>query len=213
MSSLLNEVISRPGWRAGHAITLIMRQSEKSGWWRACNILSADYDRKYAPRLRLQLASTSPVSAPLSAARVCSVSVTVKADVAEHKSRCNAVSLKVAATATASDVPSSAIPPDPGYAYQIRGLYKTVLYKTGEQLQWEEARTRCSKVGSRLCRNHEVMKDGVPFFGFQEPVDGYHMFVPTEYLVGGAWPGLTVCNHQSRPYTTPPLVCELFLVP
>ena len=194
ISILVNEVVARPGWRAGNFMSFILLQrASQNGMVRTCNMLSFDYDRKYAPRLQLQLASapsTSPVPS-VDASRECDVVVTVTADQSDPSIRCPAVRLRVAAIASSADVPSTTLALDTGHENDIRGLYKSILYKDGNQLSWKDARERCSAVGARLCRKHEIMEDGVPFFGFQDAVNGYHIHVPTEFLVGGYLPGLT----------------------
>jgi hypothetical protein len=87
MSHLVNQVLARPGWRAGNAITFILQQRTNS-WYglpensyglpeNSCNLLSADFSGKYAPKLRLKLAnSTKPRT--LAAERTCALAVTVE---------------------------------------------------------------------------------------------------------------------------------------
>jgi hypothetical protein len=197
VKSLLNEVLARDGWRAGNAITLILQQQARDSngqMKRTCNMLSADYDRKMAPKLNLRLSSILPTAPESDTLRVCPISIAVVTDRIQNKARCNSVRLRGKATASSSDTPVSTPSPDMGGTgnYQSDELYKTVIYKEQKELRWGEARARCSQIGYRLCRRQEVYENGVPFFGFQDVVSGYHQYVPTEHIVGDGPAGLTV---------------------
>ena len=191
VSVLLNEIVARPGWRAGNAILLILQQKGASR--RSCNMFSYEYDRKYSARLRLKIGAAASLPLVLPTSQICPITTAVSTEKSETDLtvRCKPVRLRTTATSSSADIPSMPLSPDAGAEYPIRGLYKSILHKVPDEvLHWQEARSRCSAIGARLCRNHEVMEEGIPFFGFQDAVDSRHVFVPTEVLSGDQ-PGYT----------------------
>ena len=212
LSDVINEVLLRPGWRAGNSITLVLSQTFGSF---ACSIMSADYSLKYAPRLRL---SDFNRTADDSTQRTCVVGVSVKSDQSklDETSKCARSRARITATASSSDEVSdpSQLQPDTGNGFVQPNLFRRVLHKKSSVLTFEEARMSCASIGSRLCRSDFkgqeifVPADGTetfvefegkkfkPFFGFQERIDpDSPIFVPVESLWHGARPD------ASRPNT------------
>jgi hypothetical protein len=205
ISHLINQVLARPGWRAGNAITLILQQRtnmrgngpEKE---KSCNILSADFSGKYAPKLRLQLANLTTPRA-LAAERICALAVTVDAATSALATSNCAARASMTAIASSSDVPAQPSPQaDLGNGYEDPNLYRQVVKKKRSTLTYEEARATCASIGSRLCRkDKELFATGVggvlqPFFPKPIAVDpDFPMMVPFERQ----WWGVEASHHNN----------------
>jgi len=207
ISHLLNEVLARSGWRAGNAITLILQQrTDFAGSGlpeKSCNVLSADYSGKYAPKLRLKLANFTTPSA-LVAERACVLSVTVdRATDVQGTSECNAARVSMIAVASSSDAPARpSLQADLGNGYEDPNLYRQWMHKKRSTLTYEEARTTCASIGSRLCRkDKELLVPGVggalqPFFP-QPTVNAVNSDFPLMVPFERQWWGVEA-SHQNN---------------
>ena len=198
ISHLINEVLSRPGWRAGNALTLMLQQRTRvtgnSLPLASCNMMSADYSLKLAPKLRLQLANFT-TSRALVSDSVSSCSLKVMVSTASNTStpkKCDMAKVRMTARASSSDVPMRpSQQADIGNGNVDPNLYRRVLHKKGNTLSFQEARITCASIGARLCRkSEEILVPNAggtlePFFGVQTAVDGLAIHVPYENLRHG----------------------------
>ena len=197
LSDVINEVIQRPGWRAGNSMTLILRQRTKKSnngmTTTSCNMMSADYSLKHAPKLRLELANVS-MYRDLDDKLSCPVMVSVKpASNIVMPSKCETAAVKLTVSASVSDVPRQpSQQEDIGLGNDEPNLYRRVLYKKGPRLTYEAARIACAGIGMRLCRKDKELlvqgqpfsgSDLQPFFGMQTPLDpAFEVMVPYQHL-------------------------------
>lgn len=213
LSKLINQVTLRPGWRAGNAMTLILRQRTFIHGHplpllpdSSCNIMSADYSKKYAPRLRLELANMT-MHLDLRANLSCPVMVSVSppSDIV-MPSKCKMAFVKFAARASASDVPEQpSQQEDIGDGNEEPYLYRRLLDNNRPTLKYEEARIACAGIGLRLCRkDKELLVEGPsfsgsqlqPFFGIQTPrVPAFEIMVPYQVLRNGLNPDSSHYNN------------------
>jgi len=198
LSHLINDVLARPGWRAGNALTLMLQQRTRvtgnSLPEASCNMMSADYSLKYAPKLRLQLANfTTPRALASDSVSSCSLKVTVNtASNTSTPKKCDMAKVRMTARASSSDVPTRpSQQADIGNGNIDPNLYRSVLHKQSKTLSFQEARITCASIGARLCRkSEEILVPNAggtlePFFGVQTAVDGVAIYVPYENLRHG----------------------------
>jgi len=196
LSHIVNDVIQRPGWRAGSALTFMLQQR-----WSltlpdgACNMMAFDYAVKYAAKLRIKIANFStPLT--LESQRSCPITITVSAvSSTSTPTKCHATSAeRYTVSASSSDVPvRPSQQMDVGDGYVDPNLYRRVLHKEGQTLTHSAARSACASIGSRLCRSGEIFVSTVdelqPFFGEQIPVDpAFPIMIPYENLRNGQRP-------------------------
>jgi hypothetical protein len=194
ISHLVNQVLARPGWRAGNAITLILQQRTNSGLpENACILLSADFSGKYAPKLRLQLANfTKPRT--LAAERSCALAVMVEASVGAlvpglrrrwHRDYAGALALNYARTCGPSkDQACPAIQS----STSSDGIAERAVDNAGQSGQWSSG--ACTHTGSipagerqwwRVDMQQSVLVTALTIIGradcCAERTQGYSIFV------------------------------------
>lgn len=138
ISRIVQEVVNRPGWRAGaYMLFLVEQVFEKQTYGSApCRILSAEAG--FPGKLRVSFTSQKAGPAPSGA---CNVTVS------GGQGTCAAGVMKGRATASSADVVS---------AWDAKEAYPKSEAGDGENLTWNGARILCDKHVSRLCFDGEL---------------------------------------------------------
>ncbi len=144
---LLNQIVKRPGWRAGNAVLLsVVQESETNAAMMPCRFMSFEAGARFAPMLRVRFA---PPDAPTPTAGglniPCNVAISTQAF--EPKMACGAGHpIRGRAYASSEQVPRST------------NVAKDAYPKLDRTLSFEKAVDLCARHSARLCMMDEIFE-------------------------------------------------------
>jgi hypothetical protein len=147
LSSLLNQVVRRSGWRAGNAVLVSITQDTHTNLALIpCRILSYEAGQKFAPLLRVRFTAPEAFTASTSANMPCNVTLTV--DAFESRTACygGSIAIRGRAYATSEQAPA------PGDRVIVKDAYQ----KLDNTLTFEKALDLCARHSARLCTIGEI---------------------------------------------------------
>jgi hypothetical protein len=143
ISSLLDRIVKRPGWRAGNAVLLSVVQESYWDGIMQCRMMSCEAGEKFAPLLRLRFTAPVQVLPSSITNTACGVSLAMQA--VEPTRECSAGNtVRGRAYASSEQVPTQ------------NRLAKDAYPKLDNTLTFEKGMDLCARHAARLCMSHEI---------------------------------------------------------